>query len=249
MLFRSGTFLKAHLLLALLYIHAEEWDKALNEVKRVLAIDVNNTMGLRYKKEIEIITTIPEDRELQKKRKKNRLIEDIVKYQSGNETIIQPINGKEKGASTILFAFVTGVCIGLAVVIFLILPAQVSNAKQQAKNEIKTIGEVLAMKTSEIVGLQQQIESLQTENNKIEEELGNYKGTDGKLRANDQLLLAATEYMIEKTNYLGVADYLEQVESSFLQTEASEAFIVLYDQMVALVGEEEIGRASCRERV
>jgi tetratricopeptide (TPR) repeat protein len=193
-------------------------------------------MALRYKKEIENITTLPEDRDLQKKRKKNHALEDVVKYQSGNEVIIQPLNEREKGASPIIFAFATGICIGLALVFFLILPAQISSAKQEANNEVKVIGETLAMKTSEIAELQQQVESLQTENTSLEEELGNYIGTDGKLRANDQILLAAIEYMTDSSNYLETADYLDQVDSSFLETEASEAFILLYEQLVLFVG-------------
>ncbi len=232
----NGNYLKAHLLLALLYIHAEEWDKARNEVERALAIDLNNTMALRYKKEIENITTLPEDRDVQKKRKKIHTVEDVVKYQSGNEVIIQPLNEREKGASSIIFAFATGICIGLALVFFLILPAQISSAKQEANNEVKVIGETLAMKTSEIAELQQQVESLQAENMNLEDELGNYIGTDGKLRANDQILLAAIEYMTDSSNYLETADYLDQVDASFLETEASEAFILLYEQLVSFVG-------------
>jgi len=230
-------YLKAHLLLALLYIHAEEWDKAKTEVERALSIDLNNTMALRYKKEIENTTILPEDRDSQKKRKKIHSVEDIIKYQSGNEVIIQPLNEREKGTSSIILSFAIGICIGLAAVIFLILPAQISNAKQDANNEVKVIGEQLAMKNSELAGMEQQIDSLQAENAKLEEDLGNYIGTDGKLRANDQILLAAISYITDQTNYLEVADYLDQVDSSFLETEASEAFITLYEQLIGLIGE------------
>ena len=41
-------YLQAHQLLALLYIHSEEWTKARKELDRCLKIDVNNTIALRY---------------------------------------------------------------------------------------------------------------------------------------------------------------------------------------------------------
>ena len=40
-------FLRAHLLLALLYINAEEWEKAKRELVKCCRIDVRNTMALR----------------------------------------------------------------------------------------------------------------------------------------------------------------------------------------------------------
>lgn len=233
-----GKYVKAHLLLALLYIHAEEWDKAKREVQKVLEIDLNNTMALRYKKEIEYITTLPEDRELAKKRKKNKQGEDVVKYQIGTETIIRPMTESERGPSPIILAFAAGICIGVALIFFLVMPAQVTNAKQEANEEVIAIGEELAMKTSDIASLKQQVESLQSENNRLEGELGNYVGTDGKLRANDQLLIAANEYILDDTNYSVIADYIDQVDQTFLEEEASEAFIVLYDALMEYVGEE-----------
>ena len=233
-----GKYVKAHLLLALLYIHAEEWDKAKREVMKVLEIDVNNTMALRYKKEIEYITTLPEDRELAKKRKKSRQGEDVVKYQIGTETIIRPMTESERGPSPIILAFAAGICIGVALIFFLVTPAQVTNAKQEANEEVIAIGEELAMKTSDIASLQQQVESLQSENNRLQEELGNYVGTDGKLRANDQLLIAANEYILDSTNYSVIADYIDQVDQTFLEEEASEAFIILHDALMEYVGEE-----------
>lgn len=45
--------LKGHLLLALLYIHADNYGRARNELRRVLAIDRTNTRALRYMKEVD----------------------------------------------------------------------------------------------------------------------------------------------------------------------------------------------------
>ncbi len=46
-------FVRAHQLLALLYINMEEWEKAKRELDKCLVIDRGNTMTLRYKKEVD----------------------------------------------------------------------------------------------------------------------------------------------------------------------------------------------------
>ena len=45
-------FLRAHQLLALLYIQAEDWEKAKRELNKCARIDVRNTTTLRYMKEV-----------------------------------------------------------------------------------------------------------------------------------------------------------------------------------------------------
>lgn len=48
----NGKLLDAHLLLALLYMKVENYARARNEIKKVLAVDCNNTQALRYLKEL-----------------------------------------------------------------------------------------------------------------------------------------------------------------------------------------------------
>ena len=88
-------FVRAHQLLALLYINAEEWEKAQKELLKCKQIDHNNTLTLLYLKEVEAVLQPVEGIKTNGKRKKES---DVVKYQSGNETIIQPINPDQFGS-------------------------------------------------------------------------------------------------------------------------------------------------------
>ena len=84
-------YLRAHQLLSLLYIDAEEWEKAHKELLKCVQIDANNTMTLRYMREVNRMLAPEEgEKNIQKKVTSN----GVVRYQSGNETIIQPVKMK-----------------------------------------------------------------------------------------------------------------------------------------------------------
>lgn len=82
--------LKGHLLLALLYMHADNYGRARNELRRVLAIDRTNTRALRYMKEVDAAGGKQAEKEAVIAHKK-----DSIAYTSGNETIIQPVGLKD----------------------------------------------------------------------------------------------------------------------------------------------------------
>ena len=48
-------FVHAHLLLALLYIDSERWERAERELRKCIDIDRNNTRALRYLREVELM--------------------------------------------------------------------------------------------------------------------------------------------------------------------------------------------------
>ena len=79
-------FIRAHQLLALLYMDSEQWDRAERELHKCMDIDRNNTLTLRYLKEVETQLTPDENSKQTGRRKKD----DAVRYQSDNEIIIQP---------------------------------------------------------------------------------------------------------------------------------------------------------------
>ena len=54
-------FVQAHLLLALLYMDAADWEKARKELTRFLRIDCANTMALRYMHEVDIALKTDDD--------------------------------------------------------------------------------------------------------------------------------------------------------------------------------------------
>lgn len=226
-------FIRAHQLLALLYIDSEQWERAQRELKKCMDIDRNNTLTLRYAREVEQMMQPEENVKQAPKRRKD----ESVRYQSDNEIIIQPLNVKEQksGSTATLFNIGIGLVIGLAAMYFLVVPAAVSNAKGEAQKTITEIGNQMDTKTSKIQELENQVANLQADNEELHQELEGYVGTDGTLQTMDNLLLAATTYL-ETQDIAQTAAYLESVAQSVTIEETSEAFQNLYHTLLVAIG-------------
>lgn len=226
-------FVRAHQLLALLYMEAEEWERAQRELKKCMDIDRNNTLTLRYLKEVEHMLEPDENVKQGGRRKK----EDAVRYQSDNEIIIQPLNVKEQkggGVSTLVNIGI-GLVIGLAAMYFLVVPAAVSNANNEAQKAITEIGNQMDAKTNRIQELETDIANLQAENDDLNRELQNIVGADGTLQTIDSLLSAASAFL-ETQDVQQTAANLEAIAQSVNIDDTSEAFQSLYNMLRATIG-------------
>lgn len=231
----SPRFVKAHLLLALLHIDNEEWEKARRELNKVLNIDRGNTQALRYLNEVERMLT-PDDIEKNEKRRKK---EDSVRYQSDNELIIQPGNladGTRSGFSVVL-NIIIGMILGAAVMYFLVFPSTKRATQEDANQNVQAISEQLDSKTNQIQQLQNQVASLEKAKEQLELELDAYEGTEGKLKEMDQLFVAASIYLEEK-DAAQTAEKLDRVRENVKMEEQSEEFMALYNTLLKLVGPE-----------
>ena len=229
-------FIRAHQLLALLYINSEEWERAKRELTKCLEIDTNNTATLRYLKEVDEMLLPEEGVKNSSKKKKT---EEVVKYQSGNETIIQPVNMKEGRGVTSLLNLGIGLAIGIAIAFFLILPARIQTAKAGIDEELRKVSEQSDTKTATIDELQQQLGELQTQNEALQQDLTAYMGKDGTLQSVESLMKAAGAYLTDPEDVTVVADYLSEIEEERAEEgehENSEAFESLYNTLLALVG-------------
>jgi tetratricopeptide (TPR) repeat protein len=229
-------FIRAHQLLALLYMDSEQWEKAERELKKCMDIDRNNTLTLRYLKEVKQMLTPDEAGKSQVRRKKD----DAVRYQSDNEVIIQPLNVKEpKGNGVSTFVNIgIGLLIGLAAMYFLVMPARISNVKNEAQNSIADIGNQLDAKNVTIQTLETEIASLKNENDSLNQELDGYLGDEGTLSNIDSLLDTAANYISNTGSAIETGDALEAISQSVDMEETSDAFQNLYNTLLGLVGPE-----------
>ncbi len=225
-------FVQAHQLLALLYIRDEKWKEAKRELEKCRRVDVNNTVTLRYLREVDSMLEVESESGFGGGRKKPA---DTIKYHRGNETIIQPLNGRESKSTATLLNIIVGIVIGIAAAWFLILPAQVQNAKQGIDAELKTVNEEMDAKTATIAQLEQKIKTLTGEKEKLQAELMGYTGEDGKLSAVDNLLHAVDIYMKEPSDTSSVAEYLDMIDEMVVDT-AGESFISVYNYLRTQVG-------------
>lgn len=229
-------FIRAHQLLALLYINGEEWEKAKRELTKCMQIDSNNTMTLRYLREVDEML-LPEEGMKSGGKKKSRSNE-IMKYQSGNETIIQPANVREgKGVGSLLNLGI-GLVIGIAIAMFLILPARIQTEKAGINDELRNVSEQSDAKSATIDELEQQLSSVREENETLQQDLQAYMGKDGNLEYYDLLTKAADAYLTDASDVMTVADYLEEIDVTRQeeQIEISESYEKLYNTLLALIG-------------
>ncbi|MBO4515544.1 MAG: tetratricopeptide repeat protein [Lachnospiraceae bacterium] len=231
----SPRFVKAHLLLALLHIDNEDWEKARRELNKTLSIDRGNTQALLYLQEVDKMLA-PDD--IEKNDRKHRK-EETVRYQSDNEVIIQPTNlaeGTRSGFATFLNV-VIGLVIGAAAMYFLVIPATQKAAQNEAQERVESIAGQLDSKTNQIQNLENQVSSLEKAKEQLEADLDAYEGTEGKLKEMDQLFVAASTYLATKD--IGqTAELLDHVRENVKIEDTSEEFQGLYQALLALIGPE-----------
>lgn len=237
-------YVQAHQLLALLYIHYEEWAKAKKELERVLRVDTNNTMALRYLQEIgkvlgESEGSIKGNSKAKNTVKKNSIVsEDSYQYQSGNETIIQPMGYSEKKSLQSVWNLVIGILVGFAVAWFLVLPAKIQTEKATVNDELRRVSEQLDVKTATINELESKVRMLEEETSDLQGQLEGFVGNGGTLEDVNNLLQAARIYIATPQESVKIAEYLERINPNSITEESSESFTSLYSLLLREVGSD-----------
>lgn len=130
------TFLKAHQLLALLYLHTKQNAKARQVLAAARKLDTTNETTLRYMHELSQVRGKKAKKQENKGTKKKKKKKEAIEYSLGNETIIQPAHRmvKEIAGRFTLMNIVLGAAIGAAIVWYLIVPA-VDESKADKRNK------------------------------------------------------------------------------------------------------------------
>ena len=130
------TFLKAHQLLALLYLHTKQNAKARQTLAIARKLDTTNETTLRYMHELSQVRGKKAKKQENKGTKRKKKKKEAIEYSLGNETIIQPAHRmvKEIAGRFTLMNIVLGAAIGAAIVWYLIVPA-VDESKTDKRNK------------------------------------------------------------------------------------------------------------------
>lgn len=219
----NARFVQARQLLALLYLNTQEWDKAKKELEKALSIDTNNTITLRYLKEVEKMTPADEERTRKKK--------EAVVYQSGNETVIQPVGKKDRAAFQTVINILIGVAIGVAIAWFLVLPSKIQKAQTEVNEKYKAVSEQVDARTVQIDELTTQIKELTQEKDSLTSSLTEAQANKVQLMANTQLIEAVLMNMKGTGDEMAVAEALEQINTEYLQNDATESYKALYETL------------------
>ena len=180
----NGKLLDGHLLLALLYMKVENYARARNEIKKVLAVDCNNTQALRYLKELNRET----DKDQPKEEEKNK---DYIAYTRDNETIIQPVGVKDNSGFHAILNVVIGLVIGVAVMGLLIMPALQSKKSGELNKAVAEYSDQVDAKSATLDSLKQENESLKQQ---AEEATKAASDAADKVSSYEELLKAYASY-------------------------------------------------------
>lgn len=202
-----------HQLLALLYIQEHKYDLAKKSLRNAGKIDVNNTMTLRYLREVNI--AIREGNS--GKKQKNH--EDLISYQSGNETIIQPRYLKDTSAMGTIVNMLIGIIIGASITGFLVIPGMRRSMLDEAKAQVLEANNTIASKNQTISSLETQIEEMTGEITAAKDSEQDY---ENHINSYAQLLSAYAAYTKEDTAAAGEA--LGNVNEEYLVEEAKQIY-------------------------
>lgn len=211
--------IKGHQLLALLYLQDGKLELAKKSLRNAGKIDANNTTTLRYLKEVN--TQLKE-----KSPSKKPKDDDLISYQSGNETIIMPKRFKESSLGSTLAYIVTGLVVGAAVTAFLIVPSVKNQAKEDAKQQILEASDTISSNGQTIKDLEQQVKDLQDQ---LEEEANNNEKVADQIKTYERLLNAYVSYTADDVIAAGQA--LDKVNTSYLSKKAKSIYKDLNDEV------------------
>lgn len=189
-------FVKGYLLLALLYMESGNNDKAKKALKRVLRIDKNNTLAVRYLQEMGIA---PRDiigmKESSERIDVNSAYNDEDQYKSDLESFVEKSledidnpdlsvgSYKEVNHNKFNLLYVSvGLVLGILVFWILVLPTKLNIANKENRDEQLAYSEEISKKDVTISDLKEQMEVLQKQIDakKQEEEEEAEKAKDSK---------------------------------------------------------------------
>ncbi len=231
----NSGFIKAHLLLALLYLQAGNWDRAKVEAKKVLKLDTGNTLARRYLKEADSMLLPGESGKLVSDIAATGN-DDIIRYNSGNEMIIQPLKKSALTRTGSIWGIVLGIVLGIAASCFLILPQRIESITAGNKEKIAKISEESDSKSARIVELEQKIASMDKKMNELQSQVDSYEGVDSTSASMNSLMKAVDCYEKDSSDIEGIAEALGNVDLEVIGDSTSPEFMALYDTLMSKVG-------------
>ncbi len=204
---------RGHQLLALLYLQEDKLEQAKKTLRNAGKIDANNTITLRYLKEVN--AKLREKGSLKKKKE-----EDLISYQSGNETIIMPTRFQDYSLAGTLGYLLIGLIIGALVIGFLVVPGIENKVKKEFKNQMVESNEALNASTQQIATLQETIKGLEAQ---IVELQGQPDVLPGQIVAYEALMSSYVAYV--GNDFVTAGMTLESVDKTQLSANA----VTIYD--------------------
>lgn len=160
-------YVKAQLLLAILSIAKEDYQKAGKAVYKVLQIDRNHPKALWYKSIVKANTGNKVERETEKRKLKNVLSH----RQMEDDDVIIPPSYRENTKDQAVLNILVGLLLGAAVIFFLIMPANTRAINLKHNQEMDKYSESLSQANQKAAELNEQMAALEAEKKTAEDSL------------------------------------------------------------------------------
>ena len=213
------SFVKAYQLLALLYLHTEQYSKARQAVRAAHKLDKTDDMTLKLMHELN---QIRKNRTV-KIKEKDKKDQQTVTYSIGNETIIQPVSSGYKESAGM--HTIANIAIGLVVgrgghVVF--SPAGGDRSRQDAVNQdIVAFSDQIAEQEAQISALQTELETYRSTSQETE----NAQATATATQDSYEIVMnISTHYYAGDMGNQAMAEELLKVNADSLGTVGRETF-------------------------
>lgn len=221
-------FLRAHQLLALIYLHTEQYTKARQVLKEANKLDTTNDITLRYMHEL---THARRRGNQGKKPDKGQ----TVSYKIGNETIIQPaVSGKEGLTRSVVINILIGAVVGACFMWFLVMPAVNKKTANESNKQVIEFSNKIAEEEAQIAALKTELESYRA----ASEESQNAQQTAASTKESYEIVIEIdTHYRNEDMSDAAMTEQLQKVNPEALGTLGRERYEEMTKKIYARYGE------------
>ena len=180
-------FVKAHLLLALLYMEHGDYVKAGKSLVKVLQIDNNNEKATRY---MEYVKEHTGKAEVEKRKLKNAFSHREMQ----DDDVIIPNTYKENTGLSTVFHIIIGLILGLFAFYVLVLPARESSLNRTRDDEL--------------IGYMQQLNNANQQNDSLQQENDDLKAQKDEVQKKlDELTTGNTSVLAQYQSLIWVLQY------------------------------------------
>lgn len=221
------SFLKAYQLLALIYLHTEQYSKARQVLRSARRLDTTNDMTMRLLHELtQRRGKIRRKNQRQNQRQKS----DAVEYSLGNETIIQPKHSRLKevaGHLAVANLFI-GAAIGAALIWFLVAPAVNQSRSDRMNAQMRAYSDQIKSLEAQVSAQTRTLDNYRTSGEQVEADTQQAQTAQDSY---ERLMQASDQYDGNATAYVTIADLLLGVTRDSL----GETGQALYDELTGNV--------------
>lgn len=226
---QNPKLIKGYHLLALLYIHKKDYEKARKLLKKAARIDRTHTTTLRFLREVDEQTGTTTSLEPRfaiwsnHDRGQKKFVPDVGGVESEDRKIIQPVTYIERSTGFTIMNIVLGILIGAACVWFLFMPAKIESINKSANEKITQYSSQMATQSAELYDLQKAVTNSQNTADSANEQA---MASAGATASCEHLLKAV--YNINIKNYTQAAEEITKVDVTLLSDDAKYIYDNIY---------------------